>query len=120
MRQEYKKYSEGETSTMTPERINLLQDMGFVFQAGKRLHTGQQDKKPWNERFQELLAYKEIHGHTIVPQNYPKLGEWVKSQRKNYKWLKEGKKTSMTTEQALKLADVGFVFDATNRRGKNT
>ena len=31
-------------------------------------------------------------GHTLVPQAYPKLGEWVKRQRRCYKFLKEGKK----------------------------
>jgi len=119
-RQEYKRYMEGSSTTMNPERIRQLTDIGFVFQAGKRLHYDHGEKKSWDERFQELLEYKRENGHTVVPQTYPKLGEWVKSQRKNYKYLKDGKKAALSTEQALKLADVGFVFDATNRRGKNT
>ena len=38
-----------------------------------------------------------------------------------YKLLKAGKSNALSTERALKLADVGFVFDASGfRRGKRT
>lgn len=45
--------------------------------------------------------------------------EWVHSQRLYYKKLKAGKKNPLTNERLLKLADVGFVFDATKRRGNH-
>jgi hypothetical protein len=35
----------------------------------------------WNERFQELLAFREHHGHLFVPHSYPsnqQLAQWVK------------------------------------------
>lgn len=35
----------------------------------------------WNERFQELLAFREQHGHLFVPHSYPanqQLAQWVK------------------------------------------
>jgi hypothetical protein len=34
-------------------------------------------------------------------------------QRKNYKALKDNKKTPMTTEKVMKLSEIGFVFEAT-------
>ena len=38
-----------------------------------------------------------------------------------YKLLKAGKANALSTERALKLADVGFVFDASGfRRGRRT
>ena len=37
--------------------------------------------------------------------------------RMYYKKLKQGKKSPLTAERVLKLADAGFVFDATKRRG---
>ena len=43
-------------------------------------------------------------------------GYWVHAQRNGYRMLKEGKKTAMTHEKALKLADAGFQFDA--KKGK--
>ena len=53
-------------STITPERIQILNDMGFVWQVVKR--TGSffaADRKTWDERFQELVEYKKVHGHTM-------------------------------------------------------
>ena len=53
-----------------------------------------------------------ITGHSLVPQAYPKLGEWVKRQRRCYKFLKEGRKQpNLTPEQALRLQEIGFIFD---------
>jgi hypothetical protein len=57
------------------------------------------------------------HSHTIVPQNYQVLGWWVNTQRKQYKKLKSGKKSSLTAERALKLAELGFCFDASGKKG---
>mmetsp|Transcript_38894 Transcript_38894/g.116970 ORF Transcript_38894/g.116970 Transcript_38894/m.116970 type:complete len:182 (+) Transcript_38894:3206-3751(+) len=69
------------------------------------------EKKPWAERFVELVQFKEDHGHTVVPQHYPQLGGWVHLQRVHYKLMKQGRKSSMTHEKALKLIDIGFVFE---------
>ena len=37
-------------------------------------------------------------------------------QRKNYKLLKVGKQSSLTTERTIRLSDVGFIFDAAGHR----
>ena len=37
------------------------------------------------------------------------------AQRVNYKKLKEGKPTAMTAEKALKLTEIGFCFNASDR-----
>ena len=59
------------------------------------------------------------NGRSLVPQSSMGLGEWVRRQRKNYKKLKAGKPYPLSTERVLKLADVGFVFDASGyRRGR--
>ena len=76
-------------------------------------------KKTWDERFQELLEFKEEHGHTIVPQHSGPLGSWVREQRKDYKRMKAGEKTSFTSEKALMLTEAGFQFDASKFRGSN-
>ena len=42
----------------------------------------------WNDRYQELESYFEIHGHSDVPRNYeenPSLANWVAIQRSCYK-----------------------------------
>jgi len=110
----------GEETNMTDERYNDLLELGFIFEAGKR-HVGPRGPtKTWEERFQDLLAYREEYGHCGVPQHYPGLGYWVHAQRNGYRMLKEGKKTAMTAEKALKLADVGFIFDAKKGKRRST
>ena len=37
--------------------------------------------------------------------------------RREFKLMKEGKRSTMTPEKVLRLADIGFVFDAQFRRG---
>ena len=118
-RVEYAKLMDGKSCNITQQRVNDLTQLGFVFQVGKRrVNEVKVVRKTWDERFHELMEYKETHGHCLVPQSCS-LGEWVHKQRKMYKMLKNGKSCSLTTERALKLADVGFVFDASGyRRGR--
>ncbi len=119
-RYEYSKYKSNRPSTMTEERLRDLQALDFVFVAGKKMdHVDFRNKKSWEQRFEELLQFRDSYGHVVVPQSYPGLGEWVHSQRLYYKKLKAGKKSPLTNERLLKLADVGFVFDATKRRGNH-
>jgi hypothetical protein len=118
-RYEWSKWQDGRPSTMTEERIKDLQQLNFVFCAGRKMaHVDYKNKKSWDERYDDLLRFKEEYGHAVVPQSYPGLGEWVHTQRMYYKKLKKtGKKTPLTSERVMKLADIGFVFDATKRRG---
>lgn len=119
-RAEYTKYLEGCTNIgMNEAREKQLTDLGFVFLVGKRvpLERRMAKRKSWDERFQELSAFKEENGHSLVPQHAENgLGEWVHQQRKNYKLLKVGKQSSLTTERTIRLSDVGFIFDAAGHR----
>ncbi|GMH37356.1 hypothetical protein BSKO_05229 [Bryopsis sp. KO-2023] len=62
-------------------------------------------RKRWTERYQELVVFKETHGHCRVPQMQPGLGEWVKRQRQH---LKKG---HMSLEDYEDLLKIGFIFD---------
>ena len=62
----------------------------------------------WEERFDELLAYKKTHGDCNVPQHWKEnkqLGKWVNTQRTQ---LKRGK---LSAERKAKLDSIGFVWD---------
>jgi hypothetical protein len=50
-----------------------------------------------------------------VPQNSGQLGAWVHSQRVHYKKYKNGQKSQMTAEKALRLTEIGFCFNASDR-----
>merc|ERR1712125_97121 len=72
-------------------------------------------RTPWIHRFNELKQFYDIHGHCMVPQHYdenPKLGKWVKAQRRQYKLkvvLKQP--SSITNSRISKLNSLGFAWD---------
>ena len=60
-RTQYKKFMEGKRSQMTRSRIDILNDIGFIWD-------------PWQYTFDlrlsQLVEYKETHGDCNVPQGY--------------------------------------------------
>mmetsp|Transcript_40188 Transcript_40188/g.78528 ORF Transcript_40188/g.78528 Transcript_40188/m.78528 type:complete len:459 (+) Transcript_40188:210-1586(+) len=108
--------------TMEGSRVALLTEMGFVFLARKRMKPiDRSEIKSWDERLQELLEFKSKYGHTRVPQKFddnPRLGRWVNKQRREYKKMKDGKTSMMSSEKALKLFQADFVFSNPGGRGK--
>mmetsp|Transcript_8789 Transcript_8789/g.18877 ORF Transcript_8789/g.18877 Transcript_8789/m.18877 type:complete len:697 (-) Transcript_8789:102-2192(-) len=115
-RHAYKLMKEGKSSTMTAERAKQFNDIGMVWSILKQPET-RAERLPWEERFKQLLAYKEQKGHTVVPQHYPGgLGNWVHQQRTHYVYFKTGRKSLMTQQKVNKLTDAGFVFSV--KKGK--
>lgn len=71
-RYQYKLKSEGKRSTLSDERVRLLNKIGFIWNSHDVV---------WEERLFELSMYKRNHGNCIVPSNYernPQLAVWVK------------------------------------------
>lgn len=64
---------------------------------------------PWSdERFQELLVFRSIHGHCLVPCPYPlnlALGIWVSDQQASYK------KNLLPENRIQMLEEAGFVWE---------
>lgn len=95
----------GVKSTMTEDRVELLESIGFDWSPW--------DTK-WNMRVQELQDYKRRFGDCMVPVHWnenPQLGSWVSTQRKYYKLHKAGKTARITKERIRQLTEVGFVWD---------
>mmetsp|Transcript_1226 Transcript_1226/g.2481 ORF Transcript_1226/g.2481 Transcript_1226/m.2481 type:complete len:435 (-) Transcript_1226:206-1510(-) len=124
-RTNYKQFNERGGKTydgLSQERINQLNDLGFVFQVGcyKKFNNKQ---KSFEEHFEELKKFKQKYGHTKVPWKWAEnlqLANFVERQRKCYKILQKGKlphKNAMKPERALQLFEIGFVFDNTKGRG---
>eukprot|EP00980_Cylindrotheca_fusiformis_P025163 scaffold13207_cov143-Cylindrotheca_fusiformis.AAC.16 len=104
-RYQYKLKVDGKRSTLSDERVRLLNKIGFIWNSHDAV---------WEERWNELLLYKRIHGDCVVPSNYeknPQLAVWVKRQRRQYKFYSEDKPTSMTKERIAKLEKLGFAWD---------
>lgn len=65
----------------------------------------------WWARFDELKQFKKENGHCIVPNRYPPhppLGNWVSTQRRQYKLWKKGKASSMNEDRSKALESIGF------------
>ena len=98
-RREYSKKKEGDTFSITDERINDLETIGFVWNAHEEL---------WFQRYQELTEYKAYHGDCLVPKSFasnPKLAKWVDAQRFQFQ------RGSLTTDRIDLLEREGFVWN---------
>eukprot|EP00980_Cylindrotheca_fusiformis_P009645 scaffold2134_cov93-Cylindrotheca_fusiformis.AAC.7 len=71
----------------------------------------------WRHVFQELLQFREKHGHCAVPHTFPEnpgLARWVKRQRYQHKLFMDGRPSNMTNKRIEALESVGFVWNANN------
>ena len=107
-RREYRLHQEWKHSQLTDERIEKLNQIGFVWSVFEAA---------WEEKFAELVEFKAAHGHTDVPSSWQdqEFSRWVSVQRQQYKKYKEGKHTQITEERIERLDGIGFEW-----RSKNT
>ncbi|KAK1859728.1 hypothetical protein I4F81_002322 [Pyropia yezoensis] len=78
---------------LAPARVARLDAIGFVWDT---------PANDWNERFQELVAWKAATGHTRVPFNVGALGWWVNSQRQ------ASRKGKLRPSRVDRLNAIGF------------
>jgi len=84
---------------LSSDRIDRLTSIGFSF--GPLAEQ-------WEEMFQALTAFKVVHGHCNVPQNYEtnsSLGAWCDRQRQ---YKRQGK---LSPDRIERLESNGFDFD---------
>lgn len=112
VRAQYKLQNHG---CLTDEQIKSLESLGFLWQK-PRYQGGTQGQarwsKQWNQRYNELLEYKRIHGDCLVPTKYPEnpiLGQWVLTQRSRFKMEHHG---YLSDERIRMLNEIGFHWSA--------
>jgi hypothetical protein len=119
---------------LTEERIQDLNDLGFKWSI-------RVSRTPWETRLDELVQYKEQHGHCNVPSTYPKnqpLAYWVFKQRGQYRIYMEraqaqihglnekplssnssmherGQLCHMSPERIAQLDEIGFEWNPPRR-----
>eukprot|EP00934_Nitzschia_sp_Nitz4_P007519 Nitzschia sp. Nitz4//scaffold110_size71422//3123//4097//NITZ4_005862-RA/size71422-processed-gene-0.67-mRNA-1//-1//CDS//3329533053//7509//frame0 len=94
------------SSLFEPETMPTVPD--------KQAVTNASSTKRWQERYEELVQYKERFGHCCVPSQWvesPPLAQWVKRQRYQLKLRNEGQHSTMSTEREAALNGLGFVWD---------
>jgi len=111
MRFQVRKYKEGsEDNILSKEQFDMLKQLD--------LDSTLRESK-FEARFGELKEFQEAHGHCVVPTIYAanqKLSNWVQTQKRQYKLLKEGKKSQMSEEKCKLLKDAGFEFEVSKER----
>jgi hypothetical protein len=111
-RGQYKAKVEGRHSTLTSQREEALEKLGFIWDS---------HRAAWEERLNEIVIFRERYGHCNVPSKYPEnpqLSIWVKCQRRQHKLCSDDKRSNMTQERISKLADLGFVWTPRQQRKK--
>jgi len=104
-RRQYKLTLEGRASTMSQERLAILNEIGFVWDS---------HEAAWQEKLNELYQYCKERGNCLVPSNYkvnPQLATWVKCQRRQYKLYWIGRPSAMTPERIIRLEKMGFEWE---------
>mmetsp|Transcript_37868 Transcript_37868/g.64652 ORF Transcript_37868/g.64652 Transcript_37868/m.64652 type:complete len:658 (-) Transcript_37868:350-2323(-) len=106
-RMEQKNRIEGKNSSLNDARLERLQSIDFRWAKRK-------GQASWDEKFNELVAYKAKFGNCHVPTKYKNntaLGRWVSTQRAEYKKYQEGQaKTSMNADKIRRLEAIGFAW----------
>jgi len=101
-RQQRKLFVKGKHSQLTPERVIMLEKIGFVWEA--RIDA-------WESHHENLRRFKETNGHIYVPVANTVLSQWVKRQRKQYKKYEKGQDSSLTSDRVDRLNRLGFIWD---------
>uniref|UniRef100_A0A7S4QDV9 Helicase-associated domain-containing protein n=1 Tax=Ditylum brightwellii TaxID=49249 RepID=A0A7S4QDV9_9STRA len=102
-RREYGKFTKGEKSNITKERIKALNKLNPNWRSYVR-----NEELTWNSRLGELRQFQKEHKHCNVPQSFGPLGSWVINQRVDYRKFKRGEKSSMSQERINTLEELGF------------
>lgn len=111
-REYYKRYNDNKTSSLTEERIALLNKLGFAWVSTK---TRRKVIKSFGAHMEDLQKFKEENGHTRVPHVYdanPGLGVFCHRVKIYYREIQEGKRKSpndwLTPERITALQELGF------------
>ena len=104
-------------TSMTSRRKELLDDVGFVWDA-----VG----NTWMTRYKELCEFRREHGHCVVPRSSGRLGAWVEKMRIEYKkynmlLTEEGSKhiklkTILTQDRVHRLDEIDFVWNVREKQ----
>jgi superfamily II DNA or RNA helicase len=88
--------------------IDLPSTVDANFSNALRTHLVEQVTASWNERYGQLIAYKEANGNCNVPKKWsqnPSLAVWVVKHRMDYRLRK------LPPERAKRLDELGFEWE---------
>jgi len=109
-RRQYKLFKTKRKSHMTRERIQSLEELDFEWECNTT--------RTWEKSRQQLVDFKNKFRHTNVPQTYAEnkpLGNWVNTQRTQYRFFKAKRESHMTRERIQSLDELDFEWQLRTR-----
>ena len=98
-RHHYKLMKQGKRSSMTAERVELLESIEFAWDS---------NHARWLMKYEELEEHVDLNGPGILPPSMSSQRRWLDRQLQLLKEMREGKQNSMTEERAQFLAKLGY------------
>lgn len=98
VRERYRHYGPS-SSKQIQERLQDLYDIGFIWDVLEY---------KWQQKFQQLIDFYELHGHVDVPDGLGGLGPWVKEQRREFNKIRLGEPSRLTPKHAMALNRIGL------------
>lgn len=103
-RAHYNSYRKGKQSGMTPDRLELLKNIGFEFDLGQKIISAADER--WQMRLKELKEYEESTKTFNVKQSHnPSLYNWCQHQKAKL----QGKISPLKKEREEALRSIGFL-----------
>ena len=110
----------GNQKKLTKDQIQMLDDLGFAWSAEERF------QELWEQKFLQLKAYAEEHGHCQVPRrpndrdkSVFALSRWVERMRGIHKGTLKGK-TPLTEDQIERLDSIGCFQEISKKRRRKS
>jgi hypothetical protein len=107
------RYKNIENMKRPADKPKTLDDCALLKRIGFDLDSQPPPNKSFEERFQELVAYKEQHGDLKIPRltEGNNVGEWVAKIRREYDRIPQGKtSTYLTPTRIQAMSDLGFIW----------
>jgi len=118
------KRQHNERRNLPKEKLKLLNAINFF--TNKNISSASKSYVKWDIMFKELQKFHQRHGHCRVPQTFitdgekiRKLGQWVRTQRLQFKRFQKGYSTPLNTHRINLLNGIGFEWRVYQKRDKS-
>ena len=102
-RRQYVFLKQNKPSRLTPERIQLLEDLGFEWDPYE---------VRWLERYHELIEFQRLNGEAVLPNGKTgkALHRWIVQQQKAYHVWMAGGTSTMNEQRRDRLESRGVIW----------